>query len=86
MAPESWDDWVNIMWASPEDAARDVKESLVGLEDTYRFLVYEQYGLEPSETEELPPDDVLEWIRAHPEQRGRWVVMDDAGNVIDEFH
>ncbi len=24
--------------------------------------------------------------RAHPEHRGRWVVLDDDGNVLDEFH
>ncbi|MET1132611.1 MAG: hypothetical protein ABWX60_04245 [Aeromicrobium sp.] len=86
MGAQSWDDWVNLMWSSPEDAARDVRESLIGLDDRFRFLVYEQYGLEPSETEELPPDEVLERTRAHPGAGGRWVVLDDDGNVIDEFH
>ena len=85
MAPEDWQDWVDLMWGSPEDAAREVKESLLEVGDSCRFLVYEQYGLEPSETEQLPPDPVLEWLRAHPEGGGHWVVLDDHGNVRDEF-
>ncbi|WP_269306709.1 hypothetical protein [Aeromicrobium sp. HA] len=84
MGPESWADWVDIMWASPEQGAREVKETLLGLDERYRYLVYETYGLEPSETEELPPDDVLEWLRAHP-RGGRWVVLNEDGTVRDEF-
>ena len=84
MGPESWADWVDLMWTSPEDAALNVKESLLGLDRQYRFLVYETYGLAPSETEELPPDEVLEWLRARPEG-GRWVVLNEDGTVRDEF-
>lgn len=84
MDPDCWADWVDIMWASPEQGAQEVKESLLGLDDQFGFLVYDTYGLEPSETEELPPDEVLEWLRAHP-RGGRWVVLNEDGTVRDEF-
>ena len=84
MDPECWTDWVDLSGESPEAVARKVKESLLGLDDRCRFLVYDTYGLESSEFAELPPDEILEQLRAHPEG-GRWVVLNEDGTVRDEF-
>lgn len=89
MTDDEWDDTVSIRWGSFEDAAREVRERILGLQPDERFLLYGQYELVPSATEHLPVDPeprrLQELARQHPEGFGTWVVLDKDGNVLDEF-
>ncbi len=86
MTSEDWDDWIGMLGSSPEAAAGEVKKALLRIDGAHGFLVYELYELQPSATEQLPPNEVLEWLRTHPVSGGRWVVLNDDGTVRDEFH
>jgi hypothetical protein len=89
MTDDEWDDTVTVMWGSFDDAAREVRERILGLQPDERFLLYGQYELVPSATERLPVDPDVERLqqlaRQHPEGFGTWVVLDKDGDVLDEF-
>ena len=89
MTDDEWDDTVSVLWGSFDDAAGQVRENIVGLQPDERFLLYSQYRLVPSATEHLPVDPDLERLRElardHPEGFGRWVVLGDDGEVLDEL-
>ncbi|WP_181311534.1 hypothetical protein [Nocardioides campestrisoli] len=87
MSRDEWDEMVTIPFGEFGAAARAVRATALSMEEDEHFLVYEQYALVASSTPDLPVDaeeaHLAELIRQHPE--GRWVVLDDEGNVIDEF-
>ncbi len=89
MTREEWDDMVSIPFGEFGAAARAVRATALSMEEDEHFLVYEQYALVASSTPDLPVDPeeahLAELARQHPEGFGRWVVLDDEGNVIDEF-
>jgi hypothetical protein len=89
MTDDEWDDTVTVMWGSFDDAAREVRERILGLQPDERFLLYGQYELVPSATERLPVDPDVERLqqlaRQHPEGFGTWVVLDKDVDVLDEF-
>ncbi|WP_185996081.1 hypothetical protein [Nocardioides campestrisoli] len=89
MTREEWDDMVSIPFGEFGAAVRAVREAALSMEEDEHFLVYEQYALVASSTPDLPVDPeeahLAELTRQHPEGFGRWVVLDDEGNVIDEF-
>ncbi|MFO6453342.1 MULTISPECIES: hypothetical protein [unclassified Aeromicrobium] len=89
MTPDEWDDIATVVWGSDELAAAWVKQRILDTEPRHRYLVHSICDLIPSETEFLPPNPRLERakqaVRDRPQERGRWVVLDDDGNVVDEF-
>lgn len=86
---DEWDETVTVMWGSFDDAAGQVRERILGLQQEERFLLYGQYELVASTTEHLQVDPELarlqELARQHPEGTGRWVVLDEDGTVLDGF-
>jgi len=89
MTRDEWDDVVTVMWGSFDDAAEQVRERILALQPNQRFLVYGQYELIASVSESVPLDPDFERLqelaRQHPEGVGTWVVLDEVGNVLDEF-
>lgn len=89
MTRDEWDDLVTIPYGDFDLAARGVKRSVLALGTDQRFLVYRTYELVPSLTPDLPEDSkdrqLEELARRHPEGFGRWVVLDEEGNVLDEL-
>lgn len=89
MTRDDWDDMVTIPWGEFHAAAQQVREALVGLQPDERFLVYCQYELVRSVTEDLPVDPDFEPLqqlaRQHPDGFGKWVARDRDGNVRDQF-
>ncbi|MGH1564553.1 hypothetical protein [Mumia sp. DW29H23] len=89
MRPDEWEDYAGTMWGDFDDAANAVRRMIVEAPADMPFRVYGTYELVPSATAELPVDpedlEMEELARQHPEGFGRWVVTDDAGNVVDEF-
>lgn len=87
---EDWEDLVTIPWGDVSCAAREVGRWISTLPAHQHFLVYNGlYELVGSATEELPvdPEDerLDELLRQRPEVFDRRVVLDDQGNVVDEF-
>lgn len=78
MTAEEWDDIVSVTWGSFEDAAAWIKKGILDADPPRRFMVYQDYDLVPSDAEDLP-------VRELPKLHGRWVVLDDDGNVVDEL-
>jgi hypothetical protein len=77
MSRRQWEEMVIIPFADFATAAERVKAAILGLRDGERFLVYENYDLVPSTTPDLPLD---------PDPGpGRWVALDQDGQVVDEF-
>jgi hypothetical protein len=89
MTHSQWDDMVTIPFGDFDAAAREVRATIMRMEEHERFLVYGQYELVPSTTPQLPVDPrtarLNELARQHPEGIGRWVVMDRDGNEVDEL-
>ncbi len=75
MTADEWDDMVDVLWGSFDDAVEDVKRTLLGLRAHERFAVYSQYRLEPSADASLPQ------IPDRPGS-GEWVVTDGDGEVV----
>lgn len=90
MTPEEWDHMVSVMWGDFLDAAQAVRRTAFGVTEDERFLVYEDYQLEPSTTPHLPSDPQLERLRAlaqeNPDQAlGHWVALDHEGRVAGRY-
>ncbi len=89
MTRHEWDDMVTVAYGDFDQAAEKVRRSVMALPAARRYLVYGTYELVPSDSPVLPPDpEVLrmrELARRHPEGLGRWVALDDEGNVVDEL-
>jgi hypothetical protein len=73
-----WDGYVSTIYGTGDPRATTLRRDLLATPDGVPFLVYDNYGWEPSETRELPEDD----FDPGP---GEWVVTDDDGRVIDRF-
>ena len=89
MTRHEWDDMVTVVYGDFDQAAEKVRRSVLDLAGDEGYLVYRTYELVPSDGPVLPPDpEVLrmqELARRHPEGVGRWVVLDEEGNVVDEL-
>lgn len=89
MSHDEWDDLVTIPYGDFDLAARGVKRSVLALGPDQRFLVYRTYELVPSFTPDLPEDpedrQLQELAHQHPDGFGRWVALDEGGNVLDEL-
>jgi hypothetical protein len=89
MTPHEWDDMVTVVYGDFDQAAEKVRYSVLDLPAGQRYLVYRTYQLIPSDSPVLPPDPeeirLQELARRYPEGVGRWVVVGDDGNVVDEL-
>lgn len=89
MTREQWDDLVTIPFGDFALAAGELRRRVLRLRGDQGYLVYRTYELVPSTTPVLPedPDELRlqELARRHPEGFGRWVALDEAGDVVDEL-
>lgn len=72
MTPDEWSEMVGVMWGGYGPEVREyVEDTVLGLRPHERFLVYAQYTLVPSASEDLPVDEefarLRELAREHPE-------------------
>jgi len=74
-----WDDYVSVVYGTGDPRATTIKSAVLAMPEGVRYLVYDTYDWEPSDTRELPAG---EYGLA---MRGEWIVEDDHGNVIDRF-
>lgn len=88
MTRDEWDDMVTTPWGNFDDAAREVREAVLGLRGNERFLIFGDYELVPSATRTLPIDPeearLQELARQNP-GGFRWVAEDEDGNALDEL-
>jgi hypothetical protein len=80
MTPDEWDDITGVMWGNFDDAANDVRQTLLRLAPHEQFAVYSQYRLEPSIVPTLP-----ERPKRTPPPGGTWVAYDRDGRVASRF-
>jgi hypothetical protein len=89
MTRDEWSDLVTIPYGDFDLAVRSVQGSVLALDADQRFLVFRAYELVPSLTADLPegPEDLhlQELARQHPDGFGRWVVLDEEGNILEEL-
>ena len=86
MTPDEWDSVVSVI-GDFESQTQRIRQTVLGLREHERFLVYRLYELVPSATAELPVDPVAARLDELARQRqggiGRWVVTDQEKNVLD---
>jgi hypothetical protein len=60
---------VSVPWGNFEDAAEDVRRSIVSAAEDARILIYVDYRLEPSPTVRLAPDPDAERLESRRLER-----------------
>ena len=89
MSRQEWDDLVTIPYGDFDLAADGLRRQLLGLDGNEPYLVYRTYELVPSATPVLREDPeelrLQELARRHPEGFGRWIALDENGDVVDEL-
>ena len=73
-----WDDYISTMFGTGDPRATPLKQHVLATPDTARFLVYDTYDWQPSESRKSSE----EALNPGP---GEWVVQDAEGNTLDRF-